>query len=71
MRITQEALKRINNQHVRPHIQIALKCSEASLERYIRDNKENGPLTTAAALIVIKERTGLITEEVLCSAIMA
>jgi hypothetical protein len=42
---------------------LALNCSEGSINRYIRENSDN--LTKAAAMIVIREETGLTSDEIL------
>lgn len=63
MRLTKKALEAINNKRIRPHIMLALKCSEATLYRYLSNNDDN--LTKAAALEVIERETGLTREEIL------
>lgn len=65
MQLTQIALEQINTPAVRPYLQIALNCTEQAISKYIKRNKENGPLTTAGALKVIKEKTGLTDEQIL------
>lgn len=66
MILTQKAIKAINTGNVRPHLQIALKCdTEMTIRRYIRANRENGPLTTETALIEISKLTGLKRKEIL------
>lgn len=42
-----------------------LDKSEYTINRYIAENEENGMLTTAAALKVIREETGLTDEQIL------
>jgi hypothetical protein len=44
---------------------IALDCSEQWIIKVLSANKFNGPLTTAAALKVIREETGLTDTDIL------
>lgn len=46
-------------------IALALDFSEQWTRRLIENNKDNGPLTTAKALQVIREETGLVDSEIL------
>ncbi len=65
MRLTKIALEAIR-QHspgIKSKLALALNCSEASINRYIRDNDDN--LTKAAALEVIRKESGLSGEEIL------
>lgn len=39
-----------------------------TIERWIDDNKENGPLTTVKAIEIISEETGLTQEQILTEA---
>lgn len=72
MILTAKAIEAINVGTIRPHLQIALKCdTEMTIRRYIRANKENGPLTTETALVEISKLTGLKRKEILEAAIMA
>lgn len=48
----------------RERIATAMKVGLKSVNRWIAQNQENGPLTTLTALQVIKEETGL-EEEIL------
>jgi len=65
MRLTQQAIKILNTSERRPDFQIVLKKSEATIKRMFQQNKENGPLTTAAALSIAKKVAGLSENEVL------
>ncbi len=65
MRLTESAINSIDNLQARLSIAAALKCTEVWVGRIIRKNKENGPLTTAAALEVIRKETGLMDKEIL------
>lgn len=68
MKITKKALSKINNQTARLRIALALGFSETWVRGLIDKNKDNGPLTTAAALQVIREETGLVDSEILMEA---
>ncbi|MEJ7610631.1 MAG: hypothetical protein WKF88_05565 [Ferruginibacter sp.] len=65
MRLTDKAINAINKQDIRPWITLELGCSEDSTKRYIKANESNGPLTTAGALSVIRDKTGLTDDELL------
>jgi hypothetical protein len=65
MRLTEQAIKAINNKSIRPLLALTLGKSEMSIIRYIGANEENGMLTTAAALKVVTEQTGLKLEKIL------
>lgn len=65
MRLTKIALEAIR-QHspgIKSKLALALNCSEASINRYIRDNDDN--LTKAGALEVIRKVSGLSEKEIL------
>lgn len=59
MKLTQNILQLINTSETRLKLALALGFSETWIRSLIADNKENGPLTTAKALQVIGEETGL------------
>jgi hypothetical protein len=65
MKLTQNALQMINASRTRLKLALALGFSETWIRSLIEDNKENGPLTTAKALQVIAEETGLTQAEIL------
>jgi hypothetical protein len=65
MKLTRKAIKGIKDQTVRLKLAIGLGFSEQWINRVIAANKSNGPLTTAIALKVIKEETGLTDQEIL------
>lgn len=44
---------------------IEMNCSVQTIERWIKQNKENNGLTTAVAIQVIGEETGLDQSEIL------
>ena len=47
---------------IKSKLALALNCSEASINRYIRNNDDN--LTKLDALAVIQEETGLTLDEI-------
>jgi hypothetical protein len=65
MKLTRKAIKGIKDQAARLKLALALGFSEQWINRVITSNKANGPLTTAAALKVIREITGMKDEEIL------
>ncbi len=65
MKLTKNALKAINTIDTRLRLAFALKFSETWIRSLIADNKENGPLTTAKALAVIRDETGLKDDDIL------
>lgn len=44
---------------------LELNCSVQTVERWIKENEENGKLTTAKAIQVIGEETGLDDSQIL------
>lgn len=65
MRLTKDAIELIKKSPIRLKLAIELGCSDRSIIRYIDDNDFNGPLTTAGALKVIREETGLNDDQIL------
>jgi len=65
MKLTKKAIKRIKEQAPRLKLALALGFSEQWIVKVIDANKANGPLTTATALRVIREETGLTDSELL------
>jgi transcriptional antiterminator len=63
MKLSQQALKAINNPVIRRRLMDALGCTEFTIARYIQKNSDN--LTKAAAMHVIREGTGLYDEQIL------
>ena len=63
MKLTQKALKAINNPTTRRRLMDVLGCTEFTIARYIQKNSDN--LTKAAALQVIREKTGFADSEIL------
>jgi hypothetical protein len=66
MKLTQQALKAINNPTTRRRLMDVLGCTEFTIARYIQKNSDN--LTKAAAMEVIREATGLSDNEILVAA---
>ena len=63
MKLTQKALSKISDPQIRMKVAIALKVSDQTVCRYIKDNDDE--LTKAAALVVIRKETGLSDREIL------
>lgn len=63
MKLSQKALKAINNPDTRRRLMDALGCTEFTISRYIQKNSDN--LTKVSAMQVIREVTGLPDEEIL------
>lgn len=66
--LTQKAIETINENRGKGVIRSladALKCSENTINRHIRENEPNGDLTKVAALEVIREVSGLSDEDML------
>jgi len=65
MKLTAKAIKKIGENRTAAMIAIALGLSEDWIKRLAKKNKENGDLTKAKALQVIREETGLHYSEIL------
>lgn len=65
MKLTQQVIERIKQPQVRRELTVALKCTDQTIIRHIKGNEDNGELTKAAALKVIREVTGLTDQEIL------
>ncbi len=65
MKLTKLALDKINNPLVIAELQKGLGFSELWIKRLILHNRINGPLTTFAALEVIRRETGLEDSKIL------
>lgn len=64
MKLTKTAIEGLDR-GVRLDLAKALDFSELWINKLIEANKDNGPLTTAKALQVIQEGTGLSESEIL------
>lgn len=65
MRLTKKALTAINQKDIRLKLALALKCTEQWIIKIIVANKDNGPLTTASALEVIRQETKMKDDQIL------
>lgn len=65
MKLSKKALKGIRAQPQRLKLALAMGFSQQWIDKVIAANKSNGPLTTASALKVIREETGLSDNEIL------
>jgi hypothetical protein len=65
MILTRKAIEKINVTRIRLSLALALGFTEQWIIKLLDANKENGPLTTAKALQVIREETGLTDSEIL------
>jgi hypothetical protein len=65
MKLTAKAIKKIGENRTAAMIALALDLSEDWIKRLAKKNKENGDLTKAKALQVIREETGLTDSEIL------
>jgi hypothetical protein len=63
MKLSQKALKAINNPPTRRRLMDALGCTEFTISRYIQKNSDN--LTKAAAMQIIRNVSGLPDSEIL------
>jgi predicted transcriptional regulator len=66
MNLTNKAIKLLqDNMQLRNQIAIELGCSEATIRRWLNENEPNNSLTTAAALKIITEETGMTQDQIL------
>lgn len=65
MKLTEKAIAAISTRETTLKLALALGFTEVWINRLIQKNKENGDLTTAVALKVIVEETGLNHSEIL------
>lgn len=65
MKLTKKAIKSIDKAAIRLKLALGLSFSETWVRSLIADNKNNGPLTTAKALQVIREETKLEDSQIL------
>jgi hypothetical protein len=63
MRLKSSVLDAIKDSKVRLKLQIALGVTDQTINRYIKDNSDD--LTKYAAMVVIREVTGLADQEIL------
>lgn len=66
MKISAKAIEAFKgNSRLKNRIALEMNKSVYSVDRWISENEQNGPLTTARALQLISEETGLSSEEIL------
>lgn len=66
MIIKPTVIETIKDSHgIRSQLSVALKRHMGTVDRWVSQNIEDGPLTTAKALEVIKSETGLSDEQIL------
>lgn len=65
MRLTKKALGAINKKDIRLKLALSLDCTEQWVIKMIVANKNNGPLTTASALDVIRQETKMKDDQIL------
>jgi hypothetical protein len=65
MKLSNQAIEAISERPVVLRLALALGFSERWILRVIGKNKKNGPLTTIAAIQIIREETGLLDSEIL------
>jgi hypothetical protein len=65
MKLTKTALAQIDKPEIRLKLALGLAFSETWVRSLISVNKDNGHLTTAKALQIIREETGLHDDQIL------
>lgn len=65
MKLSQRAIDALTHRERRMALMLALDFTEIWIGKLLETNKDNGPLTTMAALKAIKDQTGLTDEEIL------
>jgi len=65
LRLKADTLTAIKHPAIRRKLAETLDCTDQSISRYIKDNEENGELTKAAALKVIREELNCDDSEIL------
>jgi hypothetical protein len=66
MKLSRKALSKMTTR-AKNRLALELNRSGYTVERWIKDNDDNGPLTTAKALEIIGEETGLGKNDMLVS----
>lgn len=64
MRLSEKAISLLTTK-AKNRIAMDMDCSVFTVERWIKDNEDNGDLTKAKSLQIISEETGLPMEEIL------
>jgi hypothetical protein len=65
MKISKKALQNLHSRQAKAALMGVLGFSEVWITKVIKANKPNGPLTTAAAIKVIEQETGMSQEQIL------
>jgi hypothetical protein len=66
MKLSKKAIQRLReNKKARGRIALAFDKTDFSVIRWIKENSANSMLTTAAAMQIIREETGLTDEQIL------
>lgn len=68
MKLTQEVIEIIrdrNKLRIRNRLALELDYSQQSIENWLSENEHDGKLTTATALKIISEETGLTQDQIL------
>lgn len=66
MKLTQRAIELFRKDtQIKNTLASFFECSVYSVERWIKDNKDNGPLTTVLAIQILEKEIGLTQEEIL------
>lgn len=65
MKLSKKALEAIDQKQARLRLALAMGFTEQWIITLIGKNKENGPLTTAKALQIIEQETGLKQKQIL------
>lgn len=64
MKLTQKAIEALTVR-TRNRIALEMDCSVPSVDRWIKENEDNGNLTKARIVEIIKEETGLKLPQIL------
>lgn len=65
MRLSATALQKINTTQVRLRLAMQFDCTERWISQLIKENNNDGDLTKASAMQIIREQTGLTDSEIL------
>lgn len=65
MKLSETAKEKLQTRQAKAALMTTLGFSEVWINKCIKANKVNGPLTTISAIGVIKRETGLTEEEIL------
>ncbi len=71
MKLTEKAIQCIKQPHIRRELTVALGCVDQTIVRHIKGNEDNGELTKAAAMVIIRKWTNMTDQEILEDAAIA